>query len=195
MVSSWEKKMKQANSTIDKANSKKLKVAFFFLIPLILLLILLTGITVTGLHSDASALIAIIAVLILLISTWTIYFSIRYLQISAWRWIAGGFKGKPDFPHTRLALRTSKDTKHYNEMSRIERISMLFSWLCTLSGMVLLFIGVSWFLVLDITRKGTVGSSALTLFWVGAVVFFLGFFINYISTRKANKRGGRMVRE
>lgn len=200
--------MEQNNSTKDKKNSKKPEVMLFLFIIPILLLILLTGITVIGVYlveQDTNGatsqligltpLIVIIAVVTLLIATWTIYYSIRYLQIPAWRWIAGGFKGKPDFPHTRLAIRKSKDTKHYKEMNKIERICMLLGYFCTLSGIVLLFIGVSWFLVLDITRESIVDSIASTLFWVGALIYFLGFFITYISTRKDTKRGDSVVSE
>lgn len=180
---------------------------FLFIIP-ILLLILLTVITVIGVYfveqnggSQTSqligltALILIIAVILLFIGTWRIYFSTRYLQIPAWRWIAGGFKGKPDFPHIGLAIRKSKDTKHYKEMNKIERICMLLGYFFQLFGIVLLVIGISWFLVLDLTRKGTVGSIALTLFCVGALLYILGAFINYICTRKDTKRGESEVSE
>ena len=200
--------MEQNNSTKDKKNSKNPKVMLFLFIIPILLLILLTLITVIGvyfLEQDISgttsqligltALGGIIAVVTLLIATWTIYYSIRYFQIPAWRWIAGGFKGKPDFPHTRLAIRKSKDTKHYKEMNKIERICMLMGYFCTFSGIVLLFIGVLWFLVLDITRESIVNSISLTLFCVGALLYFLGFFITYISTRKDTKRGDSVVSE
>jgi len=165
---------------------------FLFIIP-ILLLILLTVITVIGVYIleqytigatsqliGLAALGGIIAVVILLISIWRQYYSIRYLQIPAWRWIAGGFKGKPDFPHIGLVIRKSKGPKHHKEMSKIECICMLLGSVCQLFGIVLLFIGILWFLVLDITHKGTVGSIALTLFWVGALLYILGSTINYI---------------
>ena len=80
-------------------------MSFLFIIP-ILLLILLTGITVIGVYLveqyssgvtsqliGLAAIGVIIAVVSILISTWSSYFSIRYLQIPLWRWIAGGFKG------------------------------------------------------------------------------------------------------
>ena len=199
--------MEQNISTKDKKNSKNPKVMLFLFIIPILLLILLTGITVIGVYlveqatGATSQLIGlatlggIIAVVTLLISTWTIYYSIRYLQIPLWRWIAGGFKAKPDVPHIGLAIRKSKDTKHYKEMSKIERICMLLGFVCQLFGIILLIIGISWFLVLDITRKGTVGSIALTLFCVGALLYFLGAFINYICTKKDTKRGDSEVSE
>ena len=200
--------MEQNNSTTDKKNSRKPNLMLFLFIIPILLLILLTVITVIGvylLEQDTigatsqliglAALGGIIAVVILLISIWRQYYSIRYLQIPLWRWIASGFKGKPDVPHIGLAIRKSKDTKHYKEMSKIERICMLLGSVCQLFGIVLLIIGVSWFLVLDITRKGTVGSIALTLFCVGALIYILGSFINYISTRKDTKRGDSVVSE
>jgi len=201
-------KMEQNNSTTGKKNSKKPKVMFFLFIIPILLLILLTVITVIGVYlveQDTSGatskliglatLGGIIAFVTLLIATWTIYSSIRYLQIPAWRWIAGGFKGKPDFPYIGLAIRKPKDTKQYKEMNKIERICMLLGYFFQLFGIVLLIIGISWFLVLDITRKGTVGSIALTLFCVGALLYILGAFINYICTRKDTKRGDSVVSE
>lgn len=200
--------MEQNDSTKDKKNSKKPKVMLFLFIIPILLLILLTVITVIGvylLEQDTNGatfqlialtpLIVIIAVVALLISILRHYYSIRYLQIPLWRWIAGGFKGKPDVPHIGLAIRKSKDTKHYKEMNRIERICMLLGYFCQLFGIVLLIIGISWFLVLDITRKGTVGSIALTLFCVGALLYILGSFTNYICTRKDTKRGESEVSE
>jgi uncharacterized BrkB/YihY/UPF0761 family membrane protein len=198
--------MKQNNSTKDKKNSKKPNVTLFLFVIPILLLILLTIVTVIGVYLieqntrgstpqfiGLATLGAIIAVVTLLIATWTIYYSIRYFQIPAWRWIAGGFKGKPDFPHTRLMIRKSKDTKHYKEMNKIERICMLMGYFCTFSGIVLLFIGVLWFLVLDITHESIVDSISLTLFCVGALLYFLGVFINYICTRKDTKRGDSVV--
>ena len=200
--------MEQNDSTKDKKNRKKPKVMLFLFIIPILFLILLTGITVIGvylLEQDTNGatsqlialtpLIVIIVVVALLISILRHYYSIRYLQFPLWRWIAGGFKGKPDVPHIGLAIRKSEDTKHYKEMSRIERICMLLGYFCQLFGIVLLIIGISWFLVLDLTRKGTVGSIALTLFCVGALLYFLGAFINYICTRKNITRGDSAVGE
>lgn len=201
-------KIKHNNSTNDKENSRKPNLMLFLFIIPILLLILLTVITVIGvylLEQDTNgpksqliglaALGGIIAVFILLISIWSQYYSIRYLQIPLWRWIAGGFKGKPDVPHIGLAIRKSKETKNYKEMSRTERICMLLGYFFQLFGIVLLFFGILWFLVLDITRKGTVGSIALTLFWVGALLYILGSFINYICTKKDTKRGDNVVSE
>jgi drug/metabolite transporter (DMT)-like permease len=198
--------MEQNNSKKDKKNNKKPKVMLFLFIIPILLLILLTGITIIGvylLEQDTSGatsqliafltpLIVIIVVVILLMRH---YYSIRYLQFPLWRWIAGGFKGKPDVPHIGLAIRKSKDAKHYKEMSRIGRICMLSGFVCQLSGIVILIIGISWFLVLDLTHKGIVGSIALTLFCVGALLYILGAFINYICTGKDTKRGDSVVSE
>jgi hypothetical protein len=80
-------------------------------------------------------------------------------------------------------------------MSKIECICVMLGSVCQLFGIVLLFIGILWFLVLDITRKGTVGSIALTLFWVGALLYILGSIINYISMRQDTKRGDSVVNE
>lgn len=96
---------------------------FLFIIP-ILLLILLAGITVIGLHfieQDGSsntsqlmhlaALIVIIAVILLLIGAWRLWFSIRYIQIPTWRWIASGFKGEPNHP-TKSVMAKAKQERN-----------------------------------------------------------------------------------
>lgn len=202
------KEVEQKNSNSAENNNKNPKVMLFIFIIPILLLILMTGITVIWVYfieQDGSsntsqlmhfaALTVIIAGISLLIGILSHYYSIRYLQIPVWRWMAGGFKGKPDVPHIGLAIRKSKDTKHYKQMSRIERICMLLGSVCKLFGIVLLIIGISWFLVLAITRKGTVGSIALTLLCVGALLYILGAFINYICTRKDTKREESVVSE
>ena len=85
-------------------------VLLIWVVPL-LLLILLTIITVVGVHllesSDGSitsqvkslgVLTVIIAVVLLLAGALILYSSIRYMQIPIWRWISKGFKGEPDLP-------------------------------------------------------------------------------------------------
>ena len=85
-------------------------VLLIWVVPL-LLLILLTIITVVGVHllesSDGSitsqvkslgVLVLIIAVILLLAGALILYSSIRYMQIPIWRWISKGFKGEPDLP-------------------------------------------------------------------------------------------------
>lgn len=203
---SMYEKIKHNNSTKDKENSRKPNLMLFLFIIPILFLILLTVITVIGVYlleqdTDGviSQLIIFLTPLIVIIVVASLlmrhYYSIRYLQLPLWRWMAGGFKGKPDVPHIGLAIRKAKETELYKEMSRIERICMLLGCFFQLSGIVLLCIGILWFLVLDITRKGTVGSIALTLFWIGALSYILGSFIIYISTRKDTKRGDNVVSE
>jgi uncharacterized BrkB/YihY/UPF0761 family membrane protein len=85
-------------------------VLLLWIIPL-LLLILVTVITLIGVHFLESrdgdvlselkgfvVLMLIISVILLIIGSLLVYSSIRYIQLPTWRWIAKGFKGKPDFP-------------------------------------------------------------------------------------------------
>ena len=95
--------MEQENSKTDEKPIEKPKVMLrVFIIP-ILLLILLTGITVIGIHlvpeddsgetsqlTGLTTLILIMAVISLLTGAVVIYFSIRHIEVPMWRWIASG---------------------------------------------------------------------------------------------------------
>jgi hypothetical protein len=102
-------------------------VWLLWIIPL-LLLILLTGITVIGVHlleqSDSNVtsqlkglgiLVGIIAVILLILTTLLLYSSVRYIQLPAWRWIASGFKGEPVVPWITKAKRAKENEKRDNE--------------------------------------------------------------------------------
>ena len=97
------------NTEKDKKPNKLTKPVLLLWIIILLLVILVTAITLTGLHfleshgGDMSSelkgmavLILIIGVILLIIGSLLLYFSGRYIQLPTWRWIAKGFKGKPD---------------------------------------------------------------------------------------------------
>ena len=103
--------MEYKNTQKDEEPGKLLKpVLLLWIIPL-LLLILVAVITLIGVHFLESrdgdvlselkgfgVLILIITVILLITGSLLVYSSIRYIQFPAWRWIAKGFKGKPDVP-------------------------------------------------------------------------------------------------
>jgi hypothetical protein len=193
--------MEQENSKTDEKNSEKPKVMLrVFIIP-ILLLMLLTGITVIGIHlvpqddsgetsqlTGLTTLILIIAVILLFIGTWTIYFSTRYIQFPVWRWIASGVKGEPKLPFPRLPWATkSAMAKAKGKMNKKQRACMWLGNVCMLVGIIPITIGVVWFIVLDITGEHTVGSTSLILFWIGIFMFFTGVCIVRISMPKCTQ--------
>jgi len=103
--------MEQENHNSNEIKKTGTKAVFFIWILPILFLVLLTGITVIGVHfleQDSSispsrliniATIAIIvAVLCIIVGVLHHYYCIRYMQIPLWRWMASGFKGKPNLP-------------------------------------------------------------------------------------------------
>ena len=106
-----EIEMKYKNTQKDEEPGKLSKpVLLLWIIPL-LLLILVAVITLIGVHFLESrdgdvlselkgfgVLILIITVILLITGSLTVYSSIRYIQLPAWRWIAKGFKGRPDVP-------------------------------------------------------------------------------------------------
>ena len=106
-----EIEMEYKNTQKDKEPGRLTKpVLLLWIIPL-LLLILVTVITLIGVHFLESrdgdvlselkgfgVLILIITVILLITGSLLVYSSIRYIQFPAWRWIAKGFKGKPDVP-------------------------------------------------------------------------------------------------
>ena len=103
--------MEHNNTQKDKKLGKFTKpVILLWIIPL-LLLILVTVITVIGVHflesregdvtsqlKNYTVLILIIVVILLIIGFLRLYSSIRYIQFPIWRWMVKGFKGKPDVP-------------------------------------------------------------------------------------------------
>lgn len=184
--------MEQENTKTDEKNSKKPKVMLYLFIIPILLLILLTGITVIGVYfveqnggSQTSqligltALILIIAVILLFIGTWRIYFSTRYIQIPMWRWIASGFKGEPKLPFPRFSWATkSAKAEAKSKMNKKQRACIWLGNICASVGMISMLFGLVWHLIQDITGKSTLGSTSLTLFWVGTFMFFTGICVS-----------------
>ena len=103
--------MEKENHNSDKIKKTRTKAVFFIWILPILLLALLTGITVIGVHfleQDSSispsrliriATISVIVVVLFIIGGFLHhYYCIRYMQIPVWRWMASGMKGEPDLP-------------------------------------------------------------------------------------------------
>ena len=103
--------MEQENNNSDEIKKIKTKAVFFIWILPILLLVLLTVVTLIGVHfleQDSSispsrlikiaTIAVIVAVLCVIVGVLHHYYSIRYMQIPIWRWMARGFKGKPDLP-------------------------------------------------------------------------------------------------
>jgi len=103
--------MERDNYNSDEIKKIKTKAVFFIWILPILLLALLAGITVIGVHfleQDSSlsqsrliiisTIAVIVTVLCIIAGMLHHYYSIRYMQIPIWRWIARGFKGEPDLP-------------------------------------------------------------------------------------------------
>lgn len=192
--------MEQRNIMTNKENSAKTNFwkLFLWIVPT-LFLILLAGITVIGIYlapQDGSAgtsqlvglskQLMILAVIFAFIGILTIYISVRWIQIPAWRWIASGFKGEPCYPHlpwiTKLAM-----TKAKSKMNRKQRACMWLGNVCMLVGIIPITIGVVWFIVLDITGEHTVGSTSLILFWIGIIMFFTGVCIVRISIPKCTQ--------
>jgi len=103
--------MEQEKDNIDEIKKTGTKAVFFIWILPILSLVLLTAVTVIGVHfleQDSSispsrliriATISVIVVVLFIIAGFLHhYYCIRYMQIPLWRWMASGFKGEPDLP-------------------------------------------------------------------------------------------------
>jgi len=92
--------MEQENTDNTQKNDKEKKVVLFLWIIPLLLLILLTGITLIGVYLvekycssltsqmiGLGTLVTVMVAILLLVGILRVYYSIRYLQIPAWRWI------------------------------------------------------------------------------------------------------------
>lgn len=179
----------QENSNTDGKNNKKPRVMLFLFIIPILLLILLTGIILIGLHfleQDGSgntsqvmrlaALTVIIAVILLLIGAWRLWSSIRYIQIPAWRWIAGGFKGEGNHPHFPWATKSAM-AKAKQERNKKQRALMWLGRICCVGGVILsiYYIVSDW--IFTIKGERHFGGFRFALFCAGVFIFFLGVCI------------------
>ena len=158
---------------------------FLFIIP-ILLLILLTGIIVIGLHfieqdgiSNTSqmtrfaALIVIIAVISLSIGTWRLWSSIRYIQIPAWRWIASGSKGERSHQPFPWATKSAM-AKAKQEGNKKQRALMWLGRICCAAGVIfsIYYIVSDW--IFTIKGERHFGGFPFALSCAGVFIFFLG---------------------
>lgn len=182
--------------------AKKERVARLFTwITVILSLAILVGFTGIGIYvwmqgdnGEASELLALSGKFIVLsgilcfVGTWTIYASVRWIQIPIWRWMTGGFKGAPDTPFARSVITREQIAEAKKKMSRLQHILMWVGNICMALGVLFMLIGVLWYIVLDVTGERTVGSVASMLFWAGILILFLGMSIFRISISSAKHR-------
>ncbi len=161
---------------------------FLFVIP-ILLLILLAGIAVIGVYSieqdgssNTSQLIRLTVVIVtiagisLLIGAWRIWFSIRYIQIPAWRWIASGFKGEGSQPRFPWATK-SAIAKGKQERNKKQRAFMWLGRICCVAGVILSIYYVVSDWIFTIKGERHFGGFRFILFCAGVFIFFLGVCI------------------
>lgn len=200
------KEVEQENSNTDEKNNKKPRVMLFLFIIPILLLILLTGITVIGVYfieQDGSsntsqlmrlvALTVIIAVIALSIGAWRIWFSIRYIQIPAWRWIASGFKRErnpPGFPWaTKSAMAKAKQ-----ERNKKQRAFMWLGRICCVAGVILSinYVVSGW--IFTIKGERHFGGFGFVLFCAGIFIFFLGACIVKCSIPKDTRKHSASIK-
>ena len=177
---------------------KRKPMRLFTWITAILSLVILVGFTGIGIYDwmlgdngEASELLAWSAVLsgiLCFVGTWTIYASVRWIQIPIWRWMIGGFKGAPNTPLARSVITREQIAEAKKKMSKLQRILMWVGNVFAALGLICLLIGGLWHLVLDVTGKGTIGSTANMLFLVGILILFLGMCIIRISISSAKHR-------
>jgi len=178
--------------------AKKERVARLFTwITVILSLVILVGFTGIGIYvwmqgdnGEASELLALSGLFIVFsgilcfVGTWTIYASVRWIQIPIWRWMIGGFKGAPDTPFARSVITREQIAEAKKKMSRLQHIFMWVGNVFAALGVICLLIAIPWRMVLDIKGERTIGSTANMLLWVGFLIFFLGMCIFRISIRQ-----------
>ncbi len=134
-------------------------------------------------------LVVFVSTMLVLASMWLYYLEIRWLYIPYWRWMVGGFKGKPDTPVARFLITREQMAEAKREMSRSEHVWMWVGNVCSGLGVILLLIAVFWRLILAITDERTIGSTANILFLVGFLISISGFGIVRICVgRKIAKR-------
>lgn len=194
------REVEQENSNTDEKNNKQPKVMLFLFIIPILLLILLTGIVLIGLHfieQDGSsntsqvarlaALIVIISVILLSIGAWKIWFSIRYIQIPTWRWIASGFKGGGKLPGFPWATRSAM-AKARIERNKKQRALMWLGHICCVAGVILSinYVVSGW--IFTIKGERHFGGFRFVLFCAGVFIFFLGMCIMKYSMPKETQK-------
>lgn len=180
--------MEPNNTKSGEKNEKKPKLGLFLFVIPILFLILLVGVIHIGVYlveqsySDVTsqviglaALVLIISVITLLTGTMVLYFSIRYLQIPVWRWMASGFKGEPKLPFPRLAwAKKSVRVEARSKMNKKQRACIWLGDICGFVGLVLLLYAMAWRLILTIKGDRIFGHVSFILFFIGAFVFIAG---------------------
>ena len=180
--------MERENTNACEKNVKKPKLGLFLFVIPILFLILLVGVIYIGIYlleqSDRdvtsqviglAALVLIISVITLLTGTMVLYFSIRYLQIPVWRWIASGFKGEPKFPFPRLPwAKRSVRVEARSKMNKKQRACIWLGDICSFVGLVLMLYGTVWRSILIIKGDLAVGNVSLILLFVGSFIFIAG---------------------
>ena len=173
----------------------------FTWITAILSSVILVGFTGIGIYfwmqgdnGEASELLAlsgkfiVLSGILCLVVTWTIYASVRWIQIPIWRWMAGGFKGAPDTPVARSVITREQIAEAKKKMSRLQHIFMWVGNVFAALGVICLLIAIPWRIVLDIKGEQTIGSTADMLLWVGFLIFFSGMCIFRISISSAKHR-------
>jgi len=181
--------VEQENSNTDQKNNKNPKVMLFLFVIPILLLILLTGIVVIGLHfieedgsSNTSQLIRLTVVIVtiagisLLIGAWRIWFSMRYIQIPAWRWIASGFKRERNDPRLSWATKSAM-AEGKQERNKKQRAFMWLGHICCAAGVILSIYYVVSEWIFTIKGERHFGGFRFALFCAGIFIFFLGVCI------------------
>ena len=156
-------------------------VLFLWIIPL-LLLILLTGITLIGVYLvekycssltsqmiGLGTLVTVMVAILLLVGILRVYYSIRYMQIPAWRWIACGFKGEPGYPHLPW-LRKSEIAKAKSMINKRQRACMWLGNICSVVGTILIINGVVWRWIFRIRGDRNVGRIPFKLLLAGAFI-------------------------
>ena len=144
--------------------AKKERVARLFTwITVILSLVILVGTTGSGIYiwmqgdnGEASELLAlsgkffVLSGILCFVGTWTIYASVRWIQIPIWRWIIGGFKGAPDTPFARFVITREQIAEAKKKMSRLQRICVWVGNVCMALGVLFMLIGVLWLSLIHI---------------------------------------------
>lgn len=180
---------------------KRKLMRLFTWITAILSLVILVGFTGIGIYvwmqddnGETSELLALSGKFIILsgilcfVGTWTIYASVRWIQIPIWRWMIGGFKGAPNTPFARSVITREQITEAKKKMSRLQHIFMWVGNVFAALGVICLLIAVPWRIVLNIKGEQTIGSTANRLLWVGFLILFLGLCIIRISISGAKNR-------
>ena len=174
--------MEQENTDNTQKNDKEKKVVLFLWIIPLLLLILLTGITLIGVYLvekhcssltsqmiGLGTLVTAMVAILLLVGILRVYYSIRYLQIPAWRWIARGFKGEPGYPHLPW-LRKSEIAKAKSVINKRQRACMWLGNICSVVGTILIINGVVWRWIFIIRGERNVGRLPHKLLLAGVFI-------------------------